>query len=433
MSSDKRRVISLFSGALGLDLGLEAAGFEIAVAVECNKFAVKTIKLNRPDITVIEKKLENVPTKSLLREAGLKPGEADVVAGGPSCQSFSTVGQRESVSDPRGKMFHGFLRVVRGVRPRFFVMENVRGVLSAAVCHRPLNRRGPGYPPLLRAEELGSAFVLVLKELKKTGYYVTFGLLNAADYGVPQRRERLVFIGSRDGEPVSMPPKTHVETPTDGQASWVSMKEALDRLEQPEPLCSELCRSKKSILRKVSAGGNWRDLTPHMQEKALGAAFKSWGGRVGFFRRLAWDRPTPALTTRPDSKATMLIHPDELRPLSVQEYARVQQFPGDWEFSGGVLQKYKQIGNAVPVGLGRAIGEAILAAMRRKMRVRTGVIVCEDENLVQRLANRPRSILNPKRMRRVKGTEAAKRWMNARANNRAAILDYVQTEIPWKD
>ncbi|MEA2703047.1 MAG: (cytosine-5)-methyltransferase 1, partial [Actinomycetota bacterium] len=137
-------VVSLFSGALGLDLGLEAAGFEVRVAVEANRNAAETIRKNRPDIPVIERRIEQVTTEEILAEAGLEPGEPTVVSAGPSCQAFSTAGQRGSVADPRGELFRQFLRVVREARPRFFVMENVRGVLSAAVRHRPLSERGPG-------------------------------------------------------------------------------------------------------------------------------------------------------------------------------------------------------------------------------------------------------------------------------------------------
>ncbi len=135
------RVISLFSGALGLDLGLHAAGFKVAVAVECNRFAAETIRKNRPRLPLIEKHIEEVTTAAILEKAGLEVGEAAVVTGGPSCQPFSTVGLRRSMGDPRGVMFKEFLRVVREARPRFFVMENVRGVLSAAARHRPLKER----------------------------------------------------------------------------------------------------------------------------------------------------------------------------------------------------------------------------------------------------------------------------------------------------
>src|SRR5438128_9050566 len=120
-------VISLFSGALGLDLGLERAGFRICVAVDCNRFAAETIRRNRPEIPVIDRPIEKVSTEEILKAAGLRAGEPVVITGGPSCQAFSTAGQRGSLSDPRGVMFREFLRVVREARPKFFVMENVRG------------------------------------------------------------------------------------------------------------------------------------------------------------------------------------------------------------------------------------------------------------------------------------------------------------------
>ena len=209
-----RTVISLFSGALGLDLGLEQAGFEIRVAVECNRFAAETIGLNRPALPLLKERIEDLTTDEILKKAKLKRGEVTVVTGGPSCQAFSTAGTRGSMSDPRGAMFREFLRVVREARPRFFIMENVRGVLSAAVKHRPLNQRGPGFPALRADEELGSALKVILKELKALGYYVVFDLVNAADYGIPQARERVLFIGSRDGEQIEIPKRTHAKKRT---------------------------------------------------------------------------------------------------------------------------------------------------------------------------------------------------------------------------
>ncbi len=151
-------VISLFSGAMGLDLGLERAGFRIAVAVECNPFAIATIRANRPDLPLIDRPIEDVTTDEILEKAGLKPNQPVLVAGGPSCQVFSTAGARGSLGDPRGELFEHFVRVVRESQPRFFVMENVRGLLSAAARHRPLNKRGPGNPALAADEELGVSF-----------------------------------------------------------------------------------------------------------------------------------------------------------------------------------------------------------------------------------------------------------------------------------
>lgn len=425
-------VISLFSGAMGLDLGLEQAGFVTRVAVECDRFAAATIRQNRPDIAVIEHRLEDVPTRDILRAAGLGRGEAAVITGGPSCQAFSTAGLRGSMGDPRGTSFREFLRVVREARPRFFVMENVKGVLSAAIRHRPLNSRGPGHPPLEDDEQLGSALMQILRDLRKTGYYVVFDLVNSADFGVPQTRERVLFLGSRDGEPLWMPSRTHSSSEEEGLAPWKTLRDAIRHLRTSSHEYTELPKGKRKWIAMVPAGGNWRDLPERCQKQALGAAYVSWGGRSGFCRRLAWDRPAPALTTRPDSKATMLAHPSELRSLSVEEYAAIQQFPAEWKLAGGTPQKYKQLGNAVPVGLGVAIGLALRAAMRRRKRVEmprtVGTIVCADPARLNRLAARPQTVLNPERMRRVKGLRAARDWMSGR--RRAGILKLVRLEPP---
>jgi len=414
--------ISLFSGALGLDLGLEEAGFDIRVAVESNPFAAETIRRNRPNIALIDRKIEDVSTSELLKAAKLKRGEPVLVVGGLCCQSFSTAGQRASLADPRGQLINEFLRVVRETRPRFFVMENVRGMLSAAENHRPLAKRGPGFRHLTRDEELGSGFVRVIKRLKATGYHIVFDLLNAADFGVPQARERLLFIGSRDGEDMQMPSPSHARHPTGAQKPWVTLREALRGLKQPSPKFTNLPPAWMRFVELVPAGGNWRDLPKHLHSRALGSAYVSWGGRSGFFRRLAWDRPSPSLTTRPSSKATLLCHPKHLRPLSVAEYARIQQFPDEWDFSGGTPQQYKQIGNAVPVGLGYAIGRAISKVMQKWSRVRNRGVVCLNRNLIERLSKRPRTILNPPRMRRVKGVVAVDRWMNGRPRSRTELL-----------
>jgi DNA (cytosine-5)-methyltransferase 1 len=402
----KKAIVSLFSGALGLDVGLEKAGFKIKVAVECNRFAAETIKLNRPDIRVLQRDIRQLSTNEILSAAGLKVGEPTILTGGPSCQTFSTAGSRKSLTDPRGGLFREFVRVVREAQPRFFVMENVRGILSAAVKHRPLAKRGPGYPALEPGELLGSALQVILEELRGLGYRTVFGILNAADFGVPQRRERVVFIGSRDGEDVRLPRPTH------GREEWVTLQEAVKGLVDPDPETTTIPSGKAVFLKHVPPGGNWRDLPVPLQKKALGRAYISWGGRSGFCRRLAWEKPTPALTTRPDSKATMLCHPTELRPLSVREYARVQQFPDDWKFAGGTPQKYIMIGNAVPIGLGHAVGQALAERLRRvtNKKLQPGV-VCASAELEERIKNRRRIILNPARMRRYKSLEAAQRWI----------------------
>jgi len=420
----------LFSGALGLDLGLEAAGFRIVAAVESNPRAVRTIRRNRPAIPVIDRKIEDVASDELLDVAGIHVGNVTVVSGGPSCQSFSTAGSRRSLDDPRGTLFRHFVRVVTEVKPRFFVMENVRGILSAAIRHRSLAERGPGFPPLEPDELYGSAFSMILAELQATGYSLFFDLLNAADYGVAQRRERLVVIGSRDGQRVVFPRPTHAKDGAGSLPAWRTLRHALEGLEDHCPLFTPLPPSKRAVMAEVPMGGNWRDIPVERHEQVLGRAFHSWGGRTGFYRRLTWEEPTPALTTRPDSKATMLCHPTELRPLSIREYARVQQFPDDWAFEGSVRQQYEQIGNAVPVGLGRVPGEAIRLALKHVVgKAEPGAVYCDNVDLLRRLAHGRGTVLNPPRMR-AQGADLAttRSWMQGVHDRRGQILDVV---APW--
>ncbi len=396
----KRPVISLFSGAMGLDLGLEAAGLDISLALECNRFPAETIARNRPSLPLIRKAIEDVSSFEILKTAGLRPGQTFAVVGGPSCQVFSTAGQRKSLGDPRSTMLRHFVRVIRDTRPRFFVMENVRGLLSAAMRHRPLKQRGPGHPPLEPEEQLGSAFRVVAETLRDLGYYCVFDVLNAADYGVPQTRQRLVIVGSRDGKRLRMPEPTHHSDGAGGLPAWRTLGEAIESLNEDEPEYYRFCPAKERYLNIIPEGGNWRQLPEELKSMALGRAFQSWGGRSGFFRRLSRERPSPALTTRPDSKATTLCHPTELRPLSVGEYARIQQFPDDWMFEGPVRRKYEQVGNAVPVGLGTAIGKALITSARSHVREgRLGRFETFNLDLLANLTRRPKTIVNPPRMR----------------------------------
>lgn len=355
------RSISLFSGAMGLDLGLEKAGISPAICVELNPCACRTIRRNRPEITLIEGDLTKISTEQILEAAGFQVGEAFIVVGGPPCQSFSTAGKRLAFEDPRGQLIPEFMRVVRESRPRYFIMENVRGILSASLKHRPLNQRGSDFPPLSPEEQPGSVKDLILRDFEAMGYTVNFQLINAANYGVPQSRERVVLIGSRDGHLVPFPEETHQKNTHPGnKLPWVTLKEALTDLPDTPPLFQKYSEQRLKYLRLVPSGGNWRSLPKDLQEEAMGGAFRSGGGKVGFFRRLSWDKPSPTVTTSPHQKATDMCHPDYDRPLSVQEYALIQRFPADWEFEGGVVDQYKQIGNAVPVGVGYVIGKTIV-------------------------------------------------------------------------
>ncbi len=372
--NNKPITISLFAGAYGLDLGLEKAGFQTVTLVEIEPDATKTISLNRPHLSpcAVPRDICQVNADTLLQEAGkilgldrsLRSNEVDLVTGGPPCQPFSTAGKRGSVGDPRGSLFMEFIRIVDEIKPRFFLMENVKGLLSAPIRHRPHDRRGLGCPQLEPDEIAGAALQVILAEMKRIGYEVVYDLLNTADYGVPQCRERVIFIGYKSNDPVTLPLPTHSQKGTGKKPKWLTLREGLKDLVDSPPEFVPYSESRLKYLRLLTAGQNWKDLPSELKAAAMGGAYKSEGGKVGFYRRLAWEKPSPTVTTSPHQKATDMCHPDELRPLSVRECARIQTFPDEWVFHGSTTSKYRQIGNAVPVLLGKAIGEYLYQVIK---------------------------------------------------------------------
>lgn len=429
------KVISLFSGAMGLDIGLEEAGHEIVVAVETDPKAVATIRLNRPDVVVFAKSIEDVKTSELLAAAGVKKGDNFIVVGGPCCQAFSTAGKRGSMEDPRGSLFLQFTRIVKQAQPAFFVMENVRGLISAAVKHRPLKNRGPGFAPLKKTEFLGSAFVEVSNEIRQLGYYTIFDVLNSADFGTPQKRERLIFIGSREGRPIKMPIATHAKIPDGKLRPWRTLRDAIYDLENEINItCESLTPERAKYMRLIPEGGNWQSLPAKMQPDAIGGAFNSWGGRTGFLRRLAWDKPSPSLVTSPIANATLLVHPSLNRPLSVEEYARIQEFPSHWRFAGSMKDQYKQIGNAVPIGLGRSIGLVLSDAYRSRQKISERGIFCKNEKLLKRIQGRPTTILNPDQQKKtvVSKNTKSKHWSPKTPENRIFSLEFINNALPQR-
>lgn len=355
--------ISLFSGAMGLDLGVERAGFDIRVCVEMDKWAAETIRANT-DIPVINADINHVSTDEILHIANLRREDVTLVVGGPPCQAFSTAGRQRGLADFRGNVILQYLRVVGDIRPEYFILENVRGILSAK-----LNAVPEEYKEYESIKDFkGSVLEFITSQFKALGYSISYALLDAANYGVPEHRERVVIIGHL-GLRVSIPSPTHSKDGIHGTERWVTLRDVIGDLESRQDLRYIPLRAKSiEYMQMLTEGQNWRDLPEHMAEQAMGKAYHLSGGKTGFLRRLRFDEPSPTLVTSPTMPATLLCHPTQLRPLSVEEYARIQQFPDTWQFKGRLETIYKQIGNAVPVGLGYAVGRQVMRSINGELR-----------------------------------------------------------------
>ncbi len=362
---DNRDVVSFFSGAMGLDIGLEKAGLNVVIGQDFEPSCVETMRANGHN--VLGGDIREISPEKILKLAGLHIGEPFMVCGGPPCQPFSTAGKRLGINDPRGSLFMDFIRMIDYIRPRFFVMENVKGIVSSPLKHVSAKEREKDNPD----QQLGTVLDVILSEFDKLGYKTVYGILDAVNYGVPQFRERFVLIGSRDNEDIFLPIPTHFQMHQNPEYRWKTVGEVIRDLESNPGDYTPLSRERKKYLHMVPEGGNWRDLPEDIIPVAMGGAYKSGGGKVGFYRRLSYNQPAPTITTSPAQKATMLCHPRQDRPLSIKEYARIQQFPDDWIFTGTTAAKYRQIGNAVPIGLAEAIGKAIISTADKTAAIET--------------------------------------------------------------
>jgi DNA (cytosine-5)-methyltransferase 1 len=389
--TEKLPVVSLFTGAGGLDLGLKRAGgskLEIRASVEIDADARSTLLTNGlADRGSLFKDITEVQPEKILATANLSQGEAFLLAGGPPCQAFSSAGLRQGIRGS-GAMVHNYFEMLQALRPRFFMFENVRGILSAALVHRPLAaRRHPAEIPSSDEAALGSVMQkLILPTFKKMGYEVVLGILNSADYGTAQIRHRVIILGSREHEFNSVvfrkqtsrpmmtldlvPPTHHKTARYGGLQPWRVLKDSIGQLGTSEPAPQDTYTyslDRANVFANIPPGENWKYLKNHPDfgipylERWMGkAALASSGGKEGYYRRLSWDSPAPTLTAQPQQLASSLCHPDRERPLSILEYAALQDFPESFIFQGSKSSRYRQIGNAVPVNLATAAGKAIL-------------------------------------------------------------------------
>lgn len=331
----KRTCIELFAGAGGLALGLEKAGFEEIGLVEFDKMACETLRINRPQWNVIEEDIVEVSKKNLLKEFKLKSGELDLLSGGYPCQSFSYAGKKLGLEDVRGTMFYYYAEFIKQLKPKMFLAENVKG---------------------LTTHDGGKTIQTMIDVFEELGYKVEWKVLNAWNYGVAEKRQRVVIIGIRN----DLVDKVRFEYPLPHEYKPV-LRDVLQNV--PDSIGAKYPESKRKVFDLVPPGGYWRDLPDDVAREYMKSCYFMGGGRTGIARRLSWDEPSLTLTCSPMMKQTDRCHPDESRPFTTREYARIQSFPDEWNFAGKMGDIYKQIGNAVPVNLAKCVGESIMNAL----------------------------------------------------------------------
>lgn len=380
MINNKPVVIDLFAGAGGLSEGFRQAGYFIAGSVEIDEDAAKSHHVNFPESVLIQQDITTLSAQELLDKCGLRKGEVDVVIGGPPCQSFSMAGKR-LIDDPRHVLFQEFVRIVEYIEPTSFVMENVVGLLSMSN---------------------GKFKEAILEAFSEIGYEVDVTILNSANYGVPQTRQRTIFIGNKIGKKVTFPLPTHSKNGVNNLLDWTTVGEAISDLPSLEESAGEekifyknspsqwyqlyirgIISYKKYISHMlngdtfnlsgieleetvlynhwtsksgektkerfycINQGENWEALPEHL---------KTNGKYSNLYRRLELNKPSVTLT---NIRKSMFIHPTEHRLLTVREGARIQSFPDYIRFMGKKGSQQQQIGNAVPPLLGYALGTHI--------------------------------------------------------------------------
>ena len=333
-------LVELFAGAGGLALGLEKAGFTSLLLNEKDKYACQTLRLNRPHWNVVEDDITNVDFKHL-------EGKVDLLTGGFPCQPFSYAGKQLGFEDLRGTLVFEMARAIKEIKPKVFLAENVKG---------------------LKENDKGRTLATIVKVLEDLGYKIIENdIYKAMFYKVPQKRERLIIIGVREDiyeKMVYKKPSPYHKILTVRDALKAG---ELYETDVPESTGQLYPKRKQEIMSHVTEGGYWRDLPVDLQKEYMMKSFYLGGGKTGMARRLSWDEPSLTLVCTPAQKQTERCHPEENRPLTTREYARIQTFPDDWKFAGSDSQIYKQIGNAVPVNLALAIGKSIINMLNNSL------------------------------------------------------------------
>ncbi len=331
----KRRYnsIELFAGGGGLALGMYLAGFRHVLLNEFDTSACQTLKANCPEWNVVEGDVRHIDFTPLR-------GKIDFLSGGFPCQAFSYAGKQAGFNDTRGTLFFELARAVKEVQPLVFMGENVKGLIS---------------------HDSGRTFETIKNTISELGYtLVEPRVLKAIMYQVPQKRERLILIAIRND--IADKVQFHWPTPFE---RVLTLRDAIYKgviydCDVPASDGAKYPDKKRKVLELVPQGGDWRDLPEEIAKNYLGGSWLLGGGKTGMARRLSLDEPSLTLTCSPCQKQTERCHPLETRPLSIREYARIQTFPDYWQFQGTITEKYKQIGNAVPVNLAWAVGRSLI-------------------------------------------------------------------------
>ena len=366
----KLKLISLFSGCGGMDYGFEAAGFETTVALEMDHACCKTLRKNRP-WPVIEGDIFSVPTSHILSSAGLKRGTADLLIGGPPCQPFSKSGYWASgdsarLKDPRANTLTAYMRVVEEARPRAFVLENVTGLAYA--------NKDEGLQYLLSQ-------ITAINRRARTNYRAHHAVLKAAEFGVPQLRERFFLVAARDGSAFEFPKPLFCDPATVEETGSLFEPPPLPAYRTAWDALGDLTVFPEA--ENLMMSGRWAELLPSIPEggnylwhtdRGGGLPLFGWRRRFwNFLLKLAKDRPSWTIQAQPGPSVGP-FHWDNRR-LSIRELCRLQTFPDDIEITGNHRVAHKQIGNAVPSLLAEVIGRKVrtellgASALRRPLRL----------------------------------------------------------------
>lgn len=320
----KHTFIEVCAGGGGLSNGLIKAGFTPLLLNDNNIDCCKTLAKNHPGVNIVLNSMDKIDYTEYI-------GKVDLLTGGVPCQSFSQAGLRKGLNDPRGDLILKFIDILNLIKPKVFMIENVKGLLI---------------------HNKGNTIKEIIEIINSNNLYnISYKCLDASKYNVPQKRERVFIVGVlKNINNIFKFPEESIQKKV--------LKDVLYNV--PVSQCSKYPEYKVNLFKMIPQGGCWINLPENIQKEYLGKSFNSKGGKRGILHRLSMDKPSLTLLCTPSQKQTERCHPLEERPLSIREYARIQTFDDEYEFIGSMSSQYKQIGNAVPVELARQMGECIL-------------------------------------------------------------------------